>query len=158
MIYNNNIRLLNLIFKRFTYNRSYTSDELSLWVEQSQDLMQRSTASFLIVTNSGPFLSFGHLFKLNFFLAHFYSSPVYSVHAVYLFCNWHSLNTNYFGTIFGGVPGSFNSDKIKCVCSQNRPWFKVPSEWLHERWATNPLLKVDYAMTIRNRVFCYHYH
>ena len=82
-----NIRLLNLIFKRFTYNRSYTSDELSLWVEQSQDLMQRSTASFLIVTNSGPFLSFGHLFKLNFFLAHFYSSPVYSVHAVYLFCN-----------------------------------------------------------------------
>ena len=42
------IRLINLISKRSTNNRSYTSDELSTWVEQSQDLMLRTTASFLI--------------------------------------------------------------------------------------------------------------
>ena len=34
------------------------------------------------------------------------------VHAGYLFCNWHSLNTNYYGTTFGGMPGSFNSSQI----------------------------------------------
>ena len=31
------------------------------------------------------------------------------VHAGYLFCNWHSLNTNYYGTTFSGMPRSFNS-------------------------------------------------
>ena len=33
------------------------------------------------------------------------------VHAGYLFCNWHPLNTNYYGTTFGGI-GSFNSSQI----------------------------------------------
>ena len=31
------------------------------------------------------------------------------VHAGYLFCNWHPLNTNYYGTTFGRMLGSFNS-------------------------------------------------
>ena len=66
-----NTRLVNPISKRFTYNRSYTSDELSTWIKQSQVLMLRSTDSFLIVTYSGPFLLFDHLFKLHF------SSPTF---------------------------------------------------------------------------------
>ena len=65
------IRLINLISKLFTNNQSFTSDELSGWIEQSQDLMLRSTASFLIVTYSGPFLSYGFVIVIkvphNFF-------------------------------------------------------------------------------------------
>ena len=35
---------------------------------------------------------------------------------LYLLCNWHSLNINYYGTIFSGMLGSFNSSKINaCV-------------------------------------------
>ena len=34
------------------------------------------------------------------------------VHAGYLFCNWHSLNTNYYGTTLDGMPRSFNSSQI----------------------------------------------
>ena len=45
-----NIRLIYQISKRFTYNQRFTSDELPVWVEQSQDLMLRSTVSFIIVT------------------------------------------------------------------------------------------------------------
>ena len=38
------------------------------------------------------------------------------VHVGYLFCNWHSLNTNYYGTTLGGMPGSFNSSQINaCI-------------------------------------------
>ena len=33
-------------------------------------------------------------------------------HAGYLFCNRHSLITDYYGTTFGGMPGSFNSSQI----------------------------------------------
>ena len=55
------LRLINLISKWFTTNRRFTSDELSTWFETSQDLMLRSTVSFLIVTYSGTFLSFNHL-------------------------------------------------------------------------------------------------
>ena len=39
------IRLINLISKRFTTNWRFTSDELPIWEEQSQDLMLRSTVS-----------------------------------------------------------------------------------------------------------------
>ena len=53
------IRVINLIPKLFTYNRSYTSNELSTRVEQSQDLMLRSTASFLIVTHYSARVSVG---------------------------------------------------------------------------------------------------
>ena len=31
---------------------------------------------------------------------------------IYLFCNWHSFNTNYYGATFVGMPGSFNSSQI----------------------------------------------
>ena len=41
-----------------------------------------------------------------------------------------TLNTNYFGTTFDGVPGSFDSDQIECICNQNRSRFKVPSKRL----------------------------
>ena len=63
---------------------SSLSDELSTWVVQSQDLMLRSTVSFLIVTDSGTFLSFNHLSYCIFpcpliFLA------IYALHARYLF-------------------------------------------------------------------------
>ena len=90
--------------------------------------MLRSTVSFLIVTYLGSFLSFNHLSNCIFpcpllFLA------IYALHAGYLFVT-DTLNTNYYGTTFGGVPGSFNSDQIECMCSQNRPRFKVPSERL----------------------------
>ena len=78
-----NIKLINPISKRFTTNRRFTSDELPTWVEQSQDLMLRSTVSFLIVTYSGTFLSFNHLSNCTFscpllFLA------IYALHAGYL--------------------------------------------------------------------------
>ena len=68
-----NIRLVNPISKRFTNYWRFTSDKLSRCVEQRQDLMQRSTISFLIVEDSGPFLSFNH-FQVAFFTAHFYST------------------------------------------------------------------------------------
>ena len=61
-----NIRLINLISKRFTTHRRFTSDELPTWVEQSQDRILRSTVSFLIITYSGPFLSFDRLLHCNF--------------------------------------------------------------------------------------------
>ena len=40
-----NIRLMNPISKRFTTNQRFTTNELPTWVEQSQDLMLRSTLS-----------------------------------------------------------------------------------------------------------------
>ena len=55
------------------------------------------------------------------------------MHAGYLFCYWHSLNTNYYGTIFGWMPGSFNSSQINvCVMGIGvlGPRFKVSSEGL----------------------------
>ena len=45
-------------------------------------------------------------------------------HAGYLFCNWHSLNTNFYGTIFVGMPGSFDSSQINaCVVARAVPWY-----------------------------------
>ena len=65
-------------------NRRFTADKLPTWVEQSQDLMLRSTVSFVIVTYLGTFLSFNHLSNCIFpcpllFLA------IYALHAGYLF-------------------------------------------------------------------------
>ena len=65
-------------------NRRFTADELPTWVEQSQDLMLRSTVSFLIVTYSGSFLFFNQFSNCIFpcpilFLA------IYALHAGYLF-------------------------------------------------------------------------
>ena len=91
------------IYKRFTSNRRFTADELPTWVEQSQDLMLRSTVSFLIVTYSGTFLSF--ILQLHFSLPTFI--PRHLRFACWVsVCNWHSLKTNYmyYGTTFGGVP------------------------------------------------------
>ena len=79
-----NIRLINPISKWFTSNWRFTADELLTWVEQSQDLMLRSTVSFLIVTYSYPFLSFWS-FQVLIFLAQFYSSSFTLLHAGYLF-------------------------------------------------------------------------
>ena len=39
-------------------------------------------------------------------------TSLFLVHAGYLFCNWHSLNTNYYGTTLGEMPGTFNSSQI----------------------------------------------
>ena len=87
--------------------------------------------SFLIVTYSGPLLSFNHLYlSYSCFRANCYSSPYTLCSCWVTVCNWHSLNTYYYRTTFSGVPGSFNSDRIECMCSQNRPRFKVPSEQL----------------------------
>ena len=136
-----NIRLIYPISKRFTYNQSFTSDELSTWVEQSQDIRLISTVSFLIVTYLGPFL-FSIIFSNCIFPCPLLFLVIHSVHAGYLFCNWHSLNTNYLRTTVVGVPGSFNSDQIKCICCLNRPLFKVQSPiWTTEQWGTSPLPK-----------------
>ena len=55
------------------------------------------------------------------------------VHAGFLFCNWHSLNTNYYGTTFSGMPGSFNFSQINACVVGIRvlgPRFIVSSEGL----------------------------
>ena len=82
--------------------------------------MLRSTVSFLIVTYFSCLLI---IFSNCIFPCPLLFLVIHSVHAGYLFCNWHSLNTNYLRTTFVGVPGSFNSDQIKCICCQNRPLF-----------------------------------
>ena len=79
-----NIRLITQSLSGSHTNRRFTADELPTWVEQSQDLMLRSTVSFLIVTYLGAFLSFNHLSNCIFpcpllFLA------IYALHAWYLF-------------------------------------------------------------------------
>ena len=79
-----NIRLINPISKRFTSNWRFTADELPTWVEQSQDLMLRSTVSFLIVTYSGTFLSLNHLSNC-FFPCPLLFLAIYALHAGYLF-------------------------------------------------------------------------
>ena len=68
-----------------------------------------------------------------FFLRESILTSLILVHADYLFCNWHSLNTNYYGTTFGGMPGSFNSSQINaCVVAIGvlGPRFIVSSEGL----------------------------
>ena len=44
-----NIRLINPIFKRFKNNRSYIFDELSTWVEHSQDQLSLYSSSHIRV-------------------------------------------------------------------------------------------------------------
>ena len=75
-----------------TYHR--LTDGLPIWVEQSKDTYSWSSSSFLTII----YLGFNH-----FFFFHLHNACWLSV------CDWHSLNTNYYGTTFGGVPGSFNS-------------------------------------------------
>ena len=79
-----NIRLKTRSLSGSHTYRRFKADELPTWVEQSQDLMLRSTVSFLIVTYSGSFLSFNHPSNCIFpcpllFLA------IYALHAGYLF-------------------------------------------------------------------------
>ena len=79
-----NIRLITRSLSGSHTHQRFRADELPTWVEQSQDLMLRSTVSFLIVTYSGSFLSFNHLSNSIFpcpllFLA------IYALHAGYLF-------------------------------------------------------------------------
>ena len=79
-----NIRLITRSLSGSHTNRRFTADELPTWVEQIQNLMLRSTVSFLIITYSGSFLSFNHLSNCIFpcpllFLA------LYALHAGNLF-------------------------------------------------------------------------
>ena len=118
-----NIRLINPISKRFTPNWRFIFDELPSWVEQSQDLILRSTVLFLIITYSGTFLSFNHLLNWIFSLSTFIPRGLRFAGWLSV-CNWHSINTNYYRTTLSVVPRSFNSDQIECMCSQNRPHFR----------------------------------
>ena len=90
-----------------TYHR--LTDGLPTWVEQSKDTCSWSTSSFPIIIYSGSIISF-------LFLSFIFFFPLPTYIHLHLFgacwlsvCDWHSLNTNYYGTTFGGVPGSFNS-------------------------------------------------
>ena len=89
------LHICNLISQRLTNNYRFTSDELPTWIEQSQDLILRSTGFFPL----------SHIFRLSlisqstFWL--YFSCP-FLVLAIYAICawwlsvyNWHSLNTNY---------------------------------------------------------------
>ena len=73
------------------------------------------------------------------------------------FCNWHSPNTNFYGTTFGGMPGSVNSSQIMRLWNRNvrtsvyslyrrtRAAQNVAPEWirtqhlLHARQVSYPL-------------------
>ena len=55
------------------------------------------------------------------------------VHAGYLFCNWYSLNTNYYETMIGGIPGSFNSSHINACCRNRNLWTSVFSLFQRSR-------------------------
>ena len=145
----------NPISKRFKPNRRFAADELPTWVEQSQDLMLRSTVSFLIVTYSGTFLTFYHLSSCIFPCPHLFLA-IYALHAGYLFV------TDTLSTPTITEPPSMECQDLlittrlnACVYSQNRPRFKVPSERLSNE-VQFPICLRDYAMTNRNRVFCYH--
>ena len=57
-----NTRLINLISKRFTSDRWFTSNELSTWVDLSQDLMLISTVCFLTLrATCSPTVEFSRL-------------------------------------------------------------------------------------------------
>ena len=80
-----NIRLISPISTRLTYNRRFKSDELPTLIEQSQDLMLRSTVSFLIVRHIfGHFLVFQSSFIWHFSLPTLFLA-IYAMHAGYLF-------------------------------------------------------------------------
>ena len=63
----------------------------------------------------GHFLVFQSFFKLHFSLPTFILRHLRFTCWVSV-CYWHCLNTYYFRTNFVGVPGSFNSDHVKCIC------------------------------------------
>ena len=86
-----NIRLINLISKRFTTNRRFASDELPI-CRAKQDIMQRSTVSFFSSSYIREFfLSFNHL--LNFiFPCSLLFLTIYTLHAGYL-CVTDTLST-----------------------------------------------------------------
>ena len=119
-----NIRLINPIFKRFTPKQRSTADDLGR-AEPGPNAKINCLFSHRLSHRALSCLSI--IFQMAFFLAHFYSSPLRFACLVSV-CNWHSLNINYYETTFSRVPGSFNSDQIECMCIQNRPLFKVPSE------------------------------
>ena len=88
--------MINPISNQFTANRRYTADKLLTWVEQSQDLMLRSTVSFLIVTYSGTFLSFNHLSNCIFHRPLLFL-VIFALHAGYLFVTDTLLQTTELG-------------------------------------------------------------
>ena len=57
------------------------------------------------------------IFSSCIFLVNFYSSPFTC--ACWVCFVTDTLNTNYFGTTFDGVSGSFHSNQVECMCSQN---------------------------------------
>ena len=112
-----NIRLINPISKRFTNNRRFTSNELPTWVEQSQEIMLRSTVSshhYIF----GLFLVFQSSFKLHFPYP-LLSLAIYDLHAGYHFVT----DTHSTPTIM--EPPSMEcqdlliSCQIECMCCQN---------------------------------------
>ena len=136
------IRLINLISKLVHIQLKLHIWWAVYWVEQSQDLMLKSFVYFSS-SHIRVLSCLSIIFSSCIFHGYFYSSPftrrILGIYLfIYLFCNWHSLNTNYFGTIFGGVAVSFNSYQIECMCNQNRPLFKVRAT---EQYSTSPLLK-----------------
>ena len=142
-------RLFNLISMLFTINWRFTSDELSIWAEQSQDLMLRSTVSFLIITHSSTFLS---SFKLHFSLPTSSPHHLRNVHAGYLF-------------VTDTLPISTIMEPPSVECQD----FLIPTRSNSYSARINLRLKthlnilamrykflIDYKMTNRNYVFCYH--
>ena len=96
------------ISKRFTvYTFHISTNGLPTWVEQSKDTYSWSTSSFPTIIYSATFISFLTLSSIFFFPLptyfhfHFYCACWVSVR------NQHSLNTNYYGTTFGGMQGVF---------------------------------------------------
>ena len=113
---------------------------LPTWVEQSKTHIYGQLPLFpplFIQALSSLFFHY-HLFSFfhcpHIFFLHFYCVWWVSV------CNGHFLNTNYYRTTFGGVPGSLIPCQFECMCDQNRPRFIVPSEWLSNE-AQVPCLK-----------------
>ena len=111
------IRLINLISKRFTY------------IEVTHQIW----AVYLGRTEPGPnakincLFSHRHLFGLFLVFRSYFPCPlsilaIYSVHAGYLFRNWHSLHPNYFEATFYEMPGSFNSYRIECMFKHIHVW------------------------------------
>ena len=102
---------------------SWSSDMLINWLIDGNFVYRRNPATLLIP--GVDFLTSPES-KCNI---HVYDTALYYiyprniiltslvfVHAGYLFCNWHHLNTNYYRTTVCGMPGSFNSSHINaCV-------------------------------------------
>ena len=90
------------------------------------------------------------------------------VHAGYLFCNWHSLNTNYYGTTFGGMPRSFHSSQINaCIVGIGvlGPRFIISSEGLglHKMlpprgFGTSPMPGKRCTTRLQLQLFYYSWH